>query len=49
MLNQSIFTRFTGLFESHFPDIINHHKHLGYFMQLYNKMNAQTLALPIIL
>ena len=30
-------------FDSHLPYIINHHKHLSCFMQLYNPMTAQLL------
>ena len=35
-----------GLLHSHLPYIINHHKHLSCFMQLYNRMTAQVLAFP---
>ena len=46
MLKQSIFTIITGLLHSHFPYIINHHKHLDCCMQLYNRMTAQVLSCP---
>ena len=41
MLIWSIFAMITGLLWSHLPHIINHHKHLSYFMQLYNRTITQ--------
>ena len=40
------YSHFTGLLHSHLPYLINHHEHLSSFMQLYNTMTAQVLALP---
>ena len=46
MLKWSIFAKLAGLIHSHLPYIINTHKHMSCFMQLYNRMTAQGLAFP---
>ena len=38
---QMIHVHHKGLLHSHIPYIINHHEHLGCFMQLFNRMNTQ--------
>ena len=46
MLKTLINIHHTRLLHSHLLYIINHHEHLSFFMQLFNRMTAQVLALP---
>ena len=43
MLKRPISTILIGLLHSHLPHLINHHEHLSWFMQLYNRTTAQVL------